>query len=77
MVMAAASTQGAYRALFRGALESGFVNALRAATNVGWALDTARFAKEIAEATRRRAAPRLPGRPQKQQRNERRQLALL
>ena len=67
----------AYRALFRGALESGFVNALRAATNGGWTLGVARFAKQIEEATRRRAAPRLPGRPQEQQRGERRQLALL
>jgi putative transposase len=72
----AEARQSAYRALFRGALESGFVNALRAATNGGWALGTARFAKQIEEATRRRAAPRLPGRPQKQQRKERRQLAL-
>jgi hypothetical protein len=33
----AEARQSAYRALFRGALESGFVNALRAATNGGWA----------------------------------------
>jgi putative transposase len=59
----AEARQSAYRALFRGALESGFLNALRAA-------------KQIEEATRRRAAPRLPGRPQKQQRGERRQPAL-
>ena len=72
----AEARQSAYRALFRGALESGFVNALRAATNGGWALGTAHFAKRI-EATRRRAAPRLPGRPQQQQRGERRQPALL
>jgi hypothetical protein len=72
----AEARQSAYRALFRGALESRFVDALRAATNGGWALGTARFAKQIEEATRRRAAPRLPGRPQKQQRKERRQLAL-
>jgi putative transposase len=73
----AEARQSAYRALFRGALESGFVNAHHAATNGGWALGTAHFANEIEEATRRRAAPRLPGRPQKQQREERRQPALL
>jgi len=73
----AEARQGAYRALFRGALESGVVNARRAATNDGWALGTARFGRQIEEATRRRAAPRLPGRPQKQPRGERRQLALL
>lgn len=73
----AEARRSAYRALFRGALESGFVNALRAATNGGWALGTAGFAKPIEEATRRRAAPRLPGRPQKQQCGERRQPALL
>jgi REP-associated tyrosine transposase len=73
----AEARQSAHRALFRGALESGFVNAHHAATNGGWALGTARFARQIEAATRRRAAPRLPGRPQKQQRGERRQLALL
>ena len=56
----AEARQSAYRALFRGALESGFVNALRATSNGGWALGTPRFAKQIEEATRRRAAPRLP-----------------
>jgi putative transposase len=47
----AEARQSAYRALFCGALESGFVNALRAATNGGWALGTARFAKPVEEAT--------------------------
>ena len=73
----AKARQSAYRALFRGALESGFVDALRAATNGGWALGTARFAKQIEEATHRRAAPRRPGRPRKPPRKDRRQLALL
>jgi putative transposase len=73
----AETRQSAYRALFRGALERGFVDARRAATNGGWALGTARFAKQIEEATRRRAAPRLPGRPHKQRRKDQRQLALL
>jgi len=67
----AEARQSACRALFRGALESGFVNALRAASNGGWALGPARFGRQI------EAAPRLPGRPRKQPRNERRQLALL
>jgi putative transposase len=73
----AKARQSAYRALFRGALESGFVDALRAATNGGWALGTSRFAKQIEEATRRRAVPRPPGRPRKQPRKDRRQLELL
>jgi hypothetical protein len=63
--------------LFRAALEGDFVDALRAATNGRWALGTARFAKQIEEATRRRAVPSSRGRPRKQRRNDRKHLALL
>ena len=70
----AEARQGAYRALFRG--PSRFVDAHHAATNGGWASGTARFARQIEEATRRRAAKRLPGR-RSNDAGERRQLALL
>jgi hypothetical protein len=53
--------------------ESGFVDALRAATNGGWALGDARFKRQIAKATGRRAAPLPKGRPPKA-RDDRRQL---
>ncbi len=49
--------QAAYRALIREKLDRAFVEALRAATNGGWALGNERFRKEIAKAARRRAAP--------------------
>lgn len=40
----------AYRALFRTKLGQGFVEALRAATNGGWALGGERFKQQIASA---------------------------
>ena len=46
-----------YRALFRTALDVGFVDGLRAATNGGWALGDARFKRAIADALGRRVAP--------------------
>jgi putative transposase len=72
-----AARQKAYRALFRGALDNGFVDALRAATNGGWALGDAGFAQQIAEAVGRRAVPLAAGRPTKGRRQDRRQLELL
>lgn len=71
-----AERQKEYRALFRPALEAGFVDALRAATNGGWALGDARFTRRIAKATGRRAAPLPTGRPPKVK-EARRQLTLL
>jgi putative transposase len=59
----AAERRKAYRALFRGALEEGFVEALRAATNGGWALGDARFKERLAEAVDRPVAPLPRGRP--------------
>jgi putative transposase len=57
--------QKAYRELFRSALDSDFVDALRAATNGGWALGDARFKEQIARALKRRVAPLPKGRPPK------------
>ncbi len=54
--------QQCYRTLIREKLDPAFVEALRQATNGGWALGEGRFAKEIAKAAKRRAAPLPPGR---------------
>ena len=67
----------ACRALFRLTLDSFFVVALRAATNGGWALGDAGFARQIADALGRLAAPSATGRPSKDRRDERQQLKLL
>ncbi len=71
-----ADRQKECRALFRAALDAGFVDGLRAATNGGWALGDARFKRQIAEALGRRVAPLPRGRPAKVK-AERRQLNLL
>jgi putative transposase len=47
----------AYRALVKEALDPAFVEAIRAATNGGWALGAERFREEIAAAAKRRATP--------------------
>jgi putative transposase len=60
-----AERQIGYRALFRDALDAGFIDALRAATNGGWALGDARFKSEIANALGRRVAPLPRGWPPK------------
>jgi putative transposase len=72
----AAERQKEYRALFRGKLDAEFVDALRAATNGGWALGGERFRREIAKAARRRVTPLPKGRPRKSAKNKR-QLKLL
>jgi putative transposase len=51
-----------YRALFKRALDETFVEALRTATNGGWALGDERFRAEIARAAKRRVAPLPRGR---------------
>jgi hypothetical protein len=71
-----AERREAYRALFRAALDPGFVDGLRAATNGGWALGDERFKRQIANALGRRVAPLARGRPPKAK-AERRQLNLL
>ncbi len=57
-----AERQKAYRALFRAKLDDDAVEALRNATNGGWALGNARFKRQIAKAAKRRAAPLPQGR---------------
>jgi putative transposase len=71
-----AERQSHYRALFRSALDDDFIDGLRAATNGGWALGSARFKREIAKTLGRRVAPLAKGRPPKAKAN-RRQLSLL
>jgi putative transposase len=72
----AAERQKAYRALFRAALEAEFLDALRAATNGGWALGGARFKRQVEKLAGRRAAPLPKGRPT-QMHPDKRQLNLL
>jgi putative transposase len=71
-----AERQTAYRTMFRAALDDGVVDALRAATNGGWALGDARFKRQITKALGRRVAPLPKGRPRKTA-ADRRQLNLL
>lgn len=66
----------AYRALFKTALEEGFVDAVRAATNGGWALGGERFKEQIAKALKRRVAPLPPG-PKPKPAKDERQMFLL
>lgn len=47
------------------------------ATNGGWALGDAAFARKIAAASGRRSLPGTPGRPPKRRRGDARQTALL
>lgn len=66
----------AYRALFKSKLDAAFIEALRAATNGGWALGDERFKHQIAAAAKRRAIPLPKGRKAKPTK-DRRQLNLL
>jgi putative transposase len=72
----AAERQKEYRALFRPALDPAFVEALRAATNGGWALGGEHFKRQIAKTLRRRVSPLHRGRPPKSP-GDKRQLNLL
>jgi len=72
----AAARQQAYRDLIGEKLDPGFVEALRAATNGGWALGSERFRAEIAEAACRRAGP-LPRGPRPSAAADGRQMQLL
>ena len=67
----AADRQRAYRALFRASLSAEFLEALRTATQGGWAMGDARFQREIATAIGRRSAPMPKGRPAKVTRDAR------
>lgn len=71
-----AERQQAYRELFRAKLSAEFVEALRAATNGGWALGDERFKRQIAKMTGRRADKLPIGRPPTK-RKDKRQLSLL
>ncbi len=55
--------RAAYCALFRDALDPEFAEAVRAATNGGWALGGESFKRQIAEALGRRVTPSPVGRP--------------
>ena len=57
--------QLAYRRLFEQGPEEGETEAIRAATNRGWALGEADFIEQIAAKAGRRANPIRPGRPRK------------
>lgn len=61
----AAERQAAYRALFRERLAESFLDALRGATNGGWALGDAAFKRRVAKVARRRAEPLPRGRPRR------------
>jgi putative transposase len=71
-----AARQQEYRNLFRGKLPEAFLEALRAATNGGWALGDERFKKQIAKMAGRRVAPLPKGRPAADPKDKR-QLSLL
>jgi len=72
----AAAREGAYRALFETPLAKDFVDALRDATNGGWALGSERFKAGIAKALKRRVTPLPPG-PKKHSATDRKQMILL
>jgi putative transposase len=67
----------AYRELFDNALDPDFVEALRKATNGGWALGREAFMTQIAEALKRRVAPLPKGRPPNDDLDDDRQISLL
>jgi putative transposase len=71
-----AKRQQAYRELFRAKLGAEFVEALRAATNGGWALGDERFKRRIAKMAGRRADKLPIGRPPVK-RTDKRQPSLL
>jgi len=66
----------AWRALMKEKLDPQFVEAIRVATNGGWALGGDRFRKEMEKAAQRRAAP-LPRGPRPAAGRHARQLDLL
>ena len=68
--------QEAYRQLFKRPLAEPFVEALRNATNGGWALGNDKFKRHIARALKRRVTPLPRGRPPKKKRDDR-QIKLL
>ena len=65
-----------YRGLFRAALGAEFLTELRAATNGGWALGSAKWKAKVERVAKRRAAPRPRGRPRKKAEGSRQQALL-
>ena len=61
----ARSRQVAYRGLFHSALEKPDIDAIRQATNTGWALGDGLFREKIERLSGRRTAPKPRGRPVK------------
>jgi REP-associated tyrosine transposase len=72
----AAERQEAYRELCREQLAPELLDAVRRATNGGWALGGERFQHEMAKAADRRVAPLARG-PKRRGRGDKRQLILL
>jgi putative transposase len=72
----AAERQRAYRELFRAKLADDVLDAIRTATNGGWALGDERFKRQIAKALGRRVSPLPKGRPPNEEKDKR-QLRLL
>jgi len=68
--------QREYRLRFRVPLETSFMEALRYATNGGWAMGDGCFRSEIAKALKRRVTPLPPG-PRSKSSADNRQIALL
>jgi putative transposase len=58
--------QSAYRQLFRAQISKADVDAIRDATNKGWALGDSRFSAKIEALTKRRAMPLPRGRPKQE-----------
>ncbi len=71
-----AERQETYRMLFKEPLEKSFIQAVREATNGGWALGGDTFKRRIAKALKQRVAPLPRGRPPKSSKDKR-QLNLL
>jgi len=61
----ASKRQRSYRDLFKGGLEQGFLDELRAATNGGWGFGSPAFQRRISAASGRRVIPLPRGRPRK------------
>jgi putative transposase len=57
--------QSAYRQLFRAQVSKADVDAIRDATNKGWALGDSRFSEKVEALTERRASPLARGRPKR------------
>lgn len=55
--------QAVYRGLFKACIDDVELDAIRSATNAGWALGGDRFKEEIAAAAKRRVSPLPKGRP--------------